>query len=65
MKSVTHVAGLFCYPCRRLDTGWAGQQGEVMVQGERWRARAAGPLRSGQVIRVVGRDGLTLLVEPA
>jgi membrane-bound serine protease (ClpP class) len=49
----------------RTIAGWTGQQGEVMVQGERWRARAAGPLHSGQVIRVVGRDGLTLLVEPA
>ena len=36
-----------------------------MVQGERWRARAASPLHSGQPIRVVGRDGLTLLVEAA
>jgi len=49
----------------RTIIGWTGQHGEVMVQGERWRARAAGPLQSGQVIRVVGRDGLTLLVEPA
>src|SRR5271166_2062263 len=49
----------------RTIIGWSGQHGEVMVQGERWRARAAGPLQSGQVIRVVGRDGLTLLVEPA
>ena len=36
-----------------------------MVQGERWRARATAVLQSGQVIRVIGRDGLTLLVEPA
>ena len=49
----------------RTIIGWTGQQGEVMVQGERWRARATGPLQSGQVIRVIGRDGLTLLVEPA
>jgi len=48
----------------RTIVGWTGQQGEIMVQGERWRARAAGPLQSGQAVRVVGRDGLTLLVEP-
>jgi membrane-bound serine protease (ClpP class) len=47
----------------RTTLGWSGQQGEVMVHGERWRAQAASPLQSGQVIRVVGRDGLTLLVE--
>jgi len=45
--------------------GWTGHLGEVMVQGERWRARAPGPLQSGQPIRVVGRDGLILMVEPA
>ena len=50
-------------------TAWNGSGGEVLVQGERWRSRAAapslaGPLRVGQAIRVVGREGLTLLVEP-
>jgi membrane-bound serine protease (ClpP class) len=45
--------------------GWTGQNGDVMVQGERWRARASRPLQPGQKIRVIGRDGLTLLVEPA
>jgi membrane-bound serine protease (ClpP class) len=49
----------------RTIVGWSGQEGEVIVQGERWRARTALPLQSGQVIRVVGRDGLTLLVEAA
>lgn len=49
----------------RVIIGWTGQDGEVMVQGERWRARASRPLQPGQNIRVIGRDGLTLLVEPA
>ena len=48
----------------QTSAGWTGQAGEVIVQGERWRARAAEPLQSGQMIRVTGRDGLTLLVEP-
>ena len=48
----------------QTSAGWTGQAGEVIVQGERWRARAAEPLQSGQTIRVTGRDGLTLLVEP-
>ncbi|MCW3474782.1 NfeD family protein [Limobrevibacterium gyesilva] len=42
---------------------WAGSEGQVLVQGERWNARAAQPLQPGQAVRVVGRDGLTLLVE--
>lgn len=42
---------------------WAGGEGEVIVQGERWRARAAQPLQPGAAVRVVGRSGLTLIVE--
>ncbi len=48
----------------RALIGWEGEQGEVVVQGERWHARTTAPLQSGQPIRVVGRDGLTLVVEP-
>jgi membrane-bound serine protease (ClpP class) len=40
------------------DIGW------VQVHGERWRARSLVPLARGQRIRVVGRDGLTLIIEP-
>jgi membrane-bound serine protease (ClpP class) len=43
---------------------WSAEQGEVHVRGERWRARAAAPLAPGQRVRVVGREGLTLVVEP-
>jgi membrane-bound serine protease (ClpP class) len=43
---------------------WAGEEGEVRALGERWRARADRPLSADQKVRVVGRDGLTLLVEP-
>lgn len=45
-------------------TAWTGPSGEVLVQGERWRGRAVAPLHAGQTIRVIGRDGLTLLVAP-
>jgi membrane-bound serine protease (ClpP class) len=61
--AVSGTAALVGAQGRTID-GWTGRQGEVIVQGERWRARAAGPLQSGQAIRIVGRDGLTLLVEP-
>jgi membrane-bound serine protease (ClpP class) len=42
---------------------WTGLEGEVLVQGERWQARAAHPLQPGQAVRIAGRHGLTLLVE--
>jgi len=61
---VSGAASLIGSPGRIVD-GWTGQHGEVLVQGERWHARAVHSLQSGQMIRVIGRDGLTLLVEPA
>ncbi len=60
---VTGTAALIGLPGR--TTAWAGEEGEVLVQGERWRARAAQRLQPGQAVRVVGRRGLTLLVEAA
>jgi membrane protein implicated in regulation of membrane protease activity len=38
--------------------------GQVRVQGELWSARCEGGAEPGSSVRVVGRDGLTLLVEP-
>ncbi len=38
--------------------------GRVRVHSEEWQARTASPLRQGQKIKVVSRDGLTLTVEP-
>ena len=38
--------------------------GQVRVQGELWRARCEAGAEPGQAVRIVGRDGLTLLVEP-
>ena len=43
---------------------WSGSEGEVMISGERWRARAQTSLAIGASVRVVGRNGLTLDVEP-
>lgn len=39
-------------------------QGWVQVYGERWLAHTRAALAPGQRIRVVARDGLTLIVEP-
>jgi membrane-bound serine protease (ClpP class) len=38
--------------------------GQVRVAGELWRARCEGGAAPGETVRIVGRDGLTLLVEP-
>ena len=38
--------------------------GTVRVRGEVWQARCESGVGSGQRVRVLGRDGLTLLVEP-
>jgi membrane-bound serine protease (ClpP class) len=44
---------------------WDEENGRVRVNGEIWRARAARPLPAGARIKVVGREGLVLVVEPA
>ena len=36
----------------------------VWIHGESWRVHADRPLHSGEPVRVVGRDGLTLFVQP-
>ena len=40
-------------------------EGQVRLEGEIWNARCAGVAGVGEQVRVVGREGLTLLVEPA
>jgi membrane-bound ClpP family serine protease len=40
-------------------------EGQVRVQGELWQARCEGGVDVGEPIRVVGRENLTLFVEPA
>ena len=39
-------------------------EGSVRLHGEIWTARSREPVAAGQVVRVTGRDGLTLFVEP-
>ena len=40
------------------------RSGRVRVGGELWNARADAPVRTGQLLRIVRVDGLTLWVEP-
>lgn len=44
---------------------WDGKEGWVIVEGERWRARADKPLRAGDKVRVLEVDGLVLVVKQA
>ena len=44
--------------------GWSDVGGSVRVHGEIWSARADRPLQVNDSVRVVGREGLTLIVEP-
>ncbi|MDY6943000.1 MAG: nodulation protein NfeD [Pseudomonadota bacterium] len=39
-------------------------QGQVRIHSEIWSARCASPVRRGQRVRVIGREGLVLLIEP-
>jgi membrane-bound serine protease (ClpP class) len=43
-------------PCR--------PSGQVRLAGELWQARCEAGADAGQRVRVIGREGLTLLVEP-
>jgi membrane-bound serine protease (ClpP class) len=38
--------------------------GQVRLRGELWRARCEAGASAGDTVRIVHRDGLTLLVEP-
>ena len=44
---------------------WDRGEGRVRLRGEIWQARAANPLAPGARVRVVAREGLVLIVEPA
>jgi membrane-bound serine protease (ClpP class) len=44
---------------------WQGEEGRVRILGEVWRARAAEPVQPGTRVRVIGRDGLVLVVQSA
>jgi membrane-bound serine protease (ClpP class) len=43
---------------------WNGESGRVHVHGEIWTARGGAALKPKEKVRVVARDGLTLIVEP-
>jgi membrane-bound serine protease (ClpP class) len=44
---------------------WDDGEGRIHVHGEIWAAKSGARLAKGQLVRVVGRTGLTLAVEPS
>lgn len=44
---------------------WSGNEGWVIIEGERWRARCDKPLSPGDKVRVVSVDGLIVTVKQA
>jgi len=44
---------------------WEDGEGRIHVHGEIWAAKSGARLAKGQLVRVVGRSGLTLAVEPS
>ncbi len=44
---------------------WDGNEGYVIVEGERWQARSSTPLEVGDKIKVQEMDGLVLIVRKA
>jgi membrane-bound serine protease (ClpP class) len=46
-------------------TSWTENSGRVHVDGETWAAHSTQTFSKGQKVRVVGRSGLTLTVEPS
>ena len=53
----------------KVIADFQGRQGRVSIRGETWRARqsadCAAPLEVGAAVRIVAREGLTLVVEAA
>jgi membrane-bound serine protease (ClpP class) len=44
--------------------GIDGDNGRVLVEGEYWKARSDTPIAEGQLVEIVGIDGLVLKVKP-
>ena len=65
LKPVSGAEGMVGIVGRARDTLEPGAHGYVDVHGELWRASAREPVPAGGPVRVVGVNGLTLIVEPS
>lgn len=43
---------------------WSGLKGRIRVHGETWSARSDRAFEPEEIVRVAGREGLTLVIEP-
>jgi membrane-bound serine protease (ClpP class) len=64
LPSRTGLEGLIGAAGEALTEIGPRQPGQMRVHGEIWRAVSDAPVASGQRLRVVGADGLTLHVQP-
>ena len=62
LPTVTGAEEMIGHEGRVVD--WTGAGGTVHAHGEIWSGRGPPELAAGQRVRVVARDGLTLVVEP-
>jgi membrane-bound serine protease (ClpP class) len=63
--AVTGVEGLIGEVGRTLTSLGPGQDGQIQIHGEIWRATSGIPLAPARSVRVTAISGLTLAVEPA
>ncbi len=47
-----------------VDEIGLGKEGFVLFQGEHWKAESKSSIASGEKVRIISREGLTLVVEP-
>jgi len=47
-----------------VDEIGLGKEGFVLYRGEHWKAKSKSSIASGQKVRIISREGLTLVVEP-
>ena len=61
-KSVCGVAGIIGKVA--VIKRWQGNKGQVMINGELWRAVCDDPLNAGEKALITGVQGLTLSLKP-
>ena len=71
LTGLTGVVALFRRPRHDLKgrrarvVAWSGTEGTVLIEGERWKARAkSGDCSGAEEVTVQGREGLVALVVP-
>ena len=65
MPAVSGSEGLIGANGRAQGAIGPDAEGYVNLHGELWRATSSLAVEAGQAVRVIGRNGLTLLVEPS